>query len=79
MVSGEILRLLNILSVRPNGATKRELIDFNGFSAKQIYDAVVLDLVYAHRLSDDEAYCFCLREAGRALLTSNGRNSPRGE
>lgn len=78
-VSGEILRLLSILSDRSDGATQYELAVLEGVSASLIYKAVMLDLVYAQRQSDEEAATFryYLREAGRALLTPDQRGSPR--
>jgi hypothetical protein len=77
-VSGEILRLLSILSDRSDGATQYELAVLEGVSASLIYKAVMLDLVYAQR-QGDETYRYLLRETGRALLSPDERGSARGD
>jgi len=68
-VSGEMLRLLSILSVRAHGATQHELTVLERVSANLIYKAVMLDLVYANLASDEEraTYRYYLRAAGRAF------------
>jgi hypothetical protein len=71
-VSGEILRLLSILSVRAHGATQHKLAALEGVSASVIYKAVMLNLVYAQRQSN-ETYRYLLLEAGRALLSPDER------
>jgi hypothetical protein len=80
-VSGEILRLLNILSVRARGVTQYDLMVLHGVSADQIYKAVMLDLVYAHLPSDEEraTYRYYLLDAGRALLSPGERGCPPGD
>jgi hypothetical protein len=80
-VSGEILRLLSILSDRSDGATQYELTVKHGVSASLIYKAVMFDLVYAERQSHEEAgtFRYYLREAGRALLSPDERGSTRGD
>ena len=74
-VSGEILRLLSILSDRTHGATQYELTVLEGASAHVIYKAVMLDLVMARLEQDGElatSYRYYLLDAGRALLSLNG-------
>ena len=80
-VSGEILRLLSILSDRSDGATQYELAVLEGVSASLIYKAVMLDLVYAQRQSHEETgtFRYYLREAARALLSHDERGTPRGD
>jgi hypothetical protein len=76
-VSGEILRLLGILSVRAHGATQHELTVLEGVSASLIYKAVMLDLVMARPEQDGEmatSYRYYLLDAGRALLSPNGED-----
>jgi len=70
-VSGEILRLLDILSVRAHGATQHELTVLEGVSASVIYKAVILDLVMARPKQDEmpTSYRYYLLDAGRALLS----------
>jgi hypothetical protein len=70
-VSSEIIRLLNILSIRAHGSTQYELTVLDGVSSNVIYQAVILDLVYAHVPSDEDraTYRYYLRDDGRALLT----------
>lgn len=70
-VSGELLRLLNILSVRAHGATQYELAVREGVSASVIYKAVATDLVYAERQNseDVDSYRYQLRDAGQALVS----------
>ncbi len=71
-VSGEILRLLSLLSVRTDGATQHELTKLEGVSASLIYKAVMLDLVQArpeHNGETATAYRYYLLAAGRALLS----------
>ena len=46
-VSGELVRLLSLLSVRAHGATQHELTIREGVSASLIYKAVTLELVQA--------------------------------
>jgi hypothetical protein len=80
-VSGEALRLLTILSVRPCGATQYELT-VQGVNARLIYRAVMLDLVQARPRHNGEvatSYRFYLLDAGRALLSPDGRGPPRGD
>jgi hypothetical protein len=64
-VSGEILRLLGILSVRAHGATQHELTVLEGVSANLIYKAVTSDLVQARPERRDVAtsYRFYLLDA----------------
>ena len=76
-VSGELLRLLIILSARPQGATQRELTILAGVKASLIYRAVVLNLVYAKR--QDTAYRYHLLDAGRALLSPDESGTPCGD
>ena len=80
-VSGEILRLLNILSVRAHGTTQYELTVLEGVSTNVIYKAVMLDLVCAHLPSDEEraTYRHNLLDAGRALLSPDENVSKRGD
>ena len=66
-VSGELLRLLTILSARPQGATQHELTILAGVKASLIYRAVVLELVYVKR--QGAAYRYHLMDASRALLS----------
>jgi hypothetical protein len=73
-----ILRLLTILSARAQGATQHELTALEGVSASVIYKAVMLNLVYAQRQSN-ETYRYLLLEAGRALLSPDERGSPSGD
>jgi hypothetical protein len=75
-VSGEILRLLSLLSVRTHGATQHELTNLEGVSASLIYKAVMLDLVQARPEHDGEMatiYRYFLLDAGRALLSPGER------
>ena len=44
-ISGELPRLLSLLSVRVHGATQHKLTKPGGVSASLIYKAVTLDLV----------------------------------
>ena len=65
-VSGELLRLLSLLSVRVHGATQHE-----GVSASLIYKAVTLELVQArpeHNGTTATAYRYHLLDAGRAAV-----------
>ncbi len=71
-VSGELLRLLTLLSVRAHGATQHELTKLEGVSANLIYKAVTLDLVQAwpeNNGATATAYRYYLLAAGRALLS----------
>ena len=73
-VSGELLRLLTLLSVRAHGATQHELTKLEGVSASLIYKAVTLDLVQArpeHNGTTATAYRYHLLNAGRELLSPN--------
>ena len=78
-VSAELLRLLNILSVRAHGATQYELTKLEGVSASLIYKAVTLELVQArpeHNGATATAYRYYLLDVGRALLSpDNGAPS----
>jgi hypothetical protein len=81
-VSGEILRLLSILSDRTHGATQYELTVLEGVSANLIYKAVMLDLVMARPEHDGEMatyYYYYLLDAGRALLSPNESGTPCGD
>ena len=71
-VSGEVLRLLSILSGRPNGATQHELTVLEGINASLIYKAIVLALVRAHPQSGQGTvvYHYHLMDAGRKLLNA---------
>ena len=80
-VSGEMLRLLSILSVRGRGATQHELMVLRGVSANLIYRAVMLDLVLArpeHNGATATTYRYHLLDAGRALLSPDA-GAPRGD
>ena len=71
-VSGELVRLLSLLSVRAHGAIQHELTRLEGVSASLIYKAVTLDLVQArpeHNGATATAYRYHLLDAGRALLS----------
>jgi hypothetical protein len=71
-ISGELLRLLSLLSVRVHGATQHELTKLEGVSASLIYKAVTLELVQArpeHNGATATAYRYHLLDAGRALLS----------
>jgi hypothetical protein len=80
-ISGELLRLLSILSVRAHGASEYELVAVEGVNASVTYKAVMLDLVYAHLLSDEEraTYRYYLLERGRALLSSPDDSAAHAE
>jgi hypothetical protein len=72
-VSGEILRLLGILSARAHGATQCELTTLEGVSAGLIFKAVMLNLVRARPEHNGVAYRYYLLDAGRALLSPDQR------
>ena len=81
-VSGEILRLLSILSDRPHGATQHDLTKLDGVSTSLIYKAVMLDLVRArpeHNGGTATAYRYYLLAAGRALLLPGERGARSGD
>jgi hypothetical protein len=81
-VSGELLRLLTILSTRAQGATQYELAVLEGVSSSLIYKAVMLDLVIARPEQDGElpaAYRYYLLDAGRALLSPDDSGTPGGD
>ena len=69
-LSAELMRLLSILSDRPNGAARYELAVLEGINARLIYDAVELDLVEVERESNRNTggYRFQLSDRGRKLL-----------
>jgi hypothetical protein len=73
--------LLSILSVRAHGASQYELAAVEGVNASVTYKAVMLDLVYAHLLSDEEraTYRYYLLERGRALLSSPDDSAAHAE
>ena len=72
-VSGELVRLLSILSVRAHGATQHELTRLEGVSASLIYKAVMLDLVRPEPSGEvARAYRYYLLDAGRDLLSPDG-------
>ncbi len=80
-ISGELLRLLSLLSVRVHGATQHELTKLEGVSASLIYKAVTLELVQArpeHNGATATAYRYHLLDAGRALLSPDD-GAPRGD
>ena len=80
-VSGELLRLLTLLSVRAHGATQHELTKLEGVRTSLIYKAVTLDLVQArpeHNGATATAYRYYLLDAGRSLLLPDD-GAPRGD
>ena len=75
-ISGELVQLLSLLSVRVHGATQHELTKLGGVSASLIYKAVTLDLVQArpeHNGATATAYRYHLLDPGRALLSRRSK------
>jgi hypothetical protein len=68
-VPAEIVRLLGILAVRPEGSSLRELV-MKGVKSNLIFDAVMLKLarVEQERVLGHIAYRFYVMPAGAQLL-----------